>query len=117
MAVNNHGGKRPGAGRKPGPTSDHALDFAKARARKEKALADLREMESKKMSGDLLPIEEVRSAWLSAVSTAKGRLLALPSRLAPEVILISDVRKAENLIKTQIMEILQELTQGDDAGD
>lgn len=102
-----HGGKRPGAGG--APRTVESKDYAKHRARKEKAIADLREMEVKEAKKDLLRATDVAKVWADAANTTKARLLALPSRLAPDLVHDEDVRSIEKKLKEAVHEILTEL--------
>lgn len=117
MSLGTRGGKREGAGRKPGPTSQHAQEFAKARARKEIALAEIREMEAAKVRGELIELAIVREDWINAINIAKSRFLALPSRLGPEVANLTDIRAIEEIILSEVHEILEELAGAYGQGD
>ena len=108
-----HGGKRPGAGRKPAgtePTSP-AEAFAKARAEKERALADIRTMEADKLRGRLVDIEEVGQAWTQIIRGVRDRFLHLGTRLSPEVTPLTDMREVEQIIDREVYAILEELAE------
>jgi len=76
-----HGGARKNSGRKPGPTATDAQKFIAARARKEAALADLREMEVRVRAGELMIAEEVATAISTANARIAQSLLSLPDNL------------------------------------
>ena len=76
-----HGGRRPGAGRKPGPTSTAAQRFAEARALKEESLARIRQAEAGERERRLIPADEVEEAVALANATVAQALLSLPDEL------------------------------------
>jgi phage terminase Nu1 subunit (DNA packaging protein) len=79
-----HGGKRPGAGRKKGPVSSAAQDFAIHRAEKEKHLATLRRLEAEEREGNLMPVDTLRDV-MASVATQIGAIMdAIPVRLKRE---------------------------------
>lgn len=63
-------------------------------------------------NGALIPADEVESEWLRQIGIAKGRLLAMPTRIAPELIQKSESREVERIIKSAVIEILEELANG-----
>lgn len=113
-----HGGAREGAGRRPGrkPGDGFKADqadaytlLAKAKAKRETYRAHIAELEYKQKSGDLLPRDEVAAAWIDRVQILKGRLLALPSRVAPIVATAQDMRAIEQALRGEIIAALTEL--------
>lgn len=108
------GGARPGAGRK--PKSPDATDpysiLAKAKAKNESYKAELTLLEYRQRVGELIPKDEVAAAWAENVAIAKGRLLALPSRVSGEVLRLKTQREVEETIKAAIITILEELAGG-----
>ncbi len=70
------GGRRAGAGRKPSATSLHA-----ARTRKERALAELREIEVRQKRGALLDAEQVAREWTDVLRQVRSGVLAVVSRV------------------------------------
>lgn len=67
------------------PAPVEAESLASSKARKEAALADLRELELARERGELVPVKDVRRAWVDHITAARSRLLALPTRLRGEV--------------------------------
>lgn len=108
------GGARPGAGRK--PKSPDATDpysiLAKAKAKNESYKAELTLLEYRQRVGELIPKDEVAAAWAENIAIAKGRLLALPSRVSGEVLRLKTQREVEETIKAAIVTILEELAGG-----
>ena len=109
-----HGGARAGSGRPAGtsPGNTGAIDeqLAKAKAKRETYRAQMAEVEYRQKIGELLEADEVAALWVAQVAIAKGRLLALPSRLAPAVIGLGDLRSIETVIRDAIYEALTELS-------
>lgn len=63
------------------------------------------------MEGSLIPSQLVEDTWVDYVANARAKLLALPSRVAHQVITIDTYSEAEELIKDQVHEALDELAQ------
>ena len=79
--MNTHGGKREGAGRKPGATASANERYALARAAKEESLARLREAEASEREGRLLRADDVAEAVTLANAAVAQTLLSLPDEL------------------------------------
>lgn len=107
------GGARPGAGRKPKTDQNDAYTrLAKAKADHEEHKAKLAELELKRQTKELLPADEVAAAWADQIAIAKGRLLSLPSRVSGDVLRLKSQREIEEVIKSGIIVILEELSSG-----
>lgn len=65
---------------RPQVNTDH--EMAKAKLRKEQALAMKHELAVKEAAGQLMRVEDVRAERLLRVKSVKGALLALPGRLS-----------------------------------
>lgn len=108
--MNSHGGKRPGAGRKTAGeesgNSESIVAFNEARARKETALADIREIEAMKLRGELLDRRAVAEANDKILAIMQAHLLELPSRMAAELVGIDDVRETEMAMRRMTDETL-----------
>lgn len=78
-----------------------------------KAQADKAEVEASVVSGSTVPIEAVTKTWVNVVTTMKSRLLSIPSKTAPLVNAALTVQEAEAIIKKQIFDALEELSQGE----
>lgn len=55
---------------------------------------------------------DVIDEWTNQVQIAKGRFLSLPSRLAPDLIQLNDLRSTERLLRDAIIEVLEEMADG-----
>ena len=91
-------------------TKKDAPDYYVERARHEQFKADLAQLELKKKSGELIPVEEVVKDWGQMITACKTKLLALPSKISPRLPGCDDVREMEQLIKAEIIEALDELS-------
>jgi hypothetical protein len=80
-----HGGRRPGAGRKPkGEQRDDIAEFNRARCRKEQALAGLRETELGERAGRLYDRAEVLRVIATTVAVFAEHLRSVPDKLERE---------------------------------
>ena len=95
-----HGGRREGAGRKPGGPAAHGpatpwhtrrrngapsmtqQEYNKARALKETAIANMKVLELRKMQGELVEVEQVRATWAEALGNFRRALDDLPKAIA-----------------------------------
>jgi phage terminase Nu1 subunit (DNA packaging protein) len=91
-----------------GDTSDSG-DYSSHRTRLTKAKADLAEMEREQLASDLIPANDARHAWSGMVANARTRLIAIPSKIAPLVVSAESINEAQDIIKNEIYEALQEL--------
>jgi phage terminase Nu1 subunit (DNA packaging protein) len=62
--------------------------------------------------GEVIPADEVETAWVTLVATAKGRLMAVGPRVAQELADIGEAREIERRLKAIHKEILRELAGG-----
>ena len=88
-------------------------DILKSKARKEAALADTAEIVAQKAAGKLVPARAVALAWVGLVESAKGKLLSLPARLAPQCRAADTTEAAVSLILAEIESALVELARFD----
>ena len=105
-----HGGARPGGGRKKGGTTnkDAATQFAEARARKETALADLREQEVATRARTLIPAPEVEERIATAFATVAASLLGLPDDLERRHGLDADLVESVEMTVHEVLDALAE---------
>lgn len=107
-----HGGKRAGAGRKPDANRQSSLDeYNEARAKKERHLAELAEIEVAVKRGELVPADLIQRHWETLAANTRGKLLNLPGRLAASVMGVSTIQEAERQAMALIREALEELSQ------
>lgn len=95
-----------------GSGDEAKLDASQERALLDKARRESIQMDNEKKRGDLLPFAEVAKAWEEQIAIAKGRFLALPSRMAPRIVRTKAIREVELILRDGIIEIMSELAGG-----
>ena len=102
--MNEHGGKRPGAGRPPkAEQRDDIAAFHQARTRKETALATIREYEAGSRGGQLYDRGEVLRVFASAIAIFAEQIRSLPDTLERRSgITPEQASLAEGVIDTQL---------------
>lgn len=96
-------------------TGSRVLDPQQERAALDRARRESVEMDNRKKAGDLVSVEDVADEWSRITGIIKDRMLALPSKLAAEIVLISSIVDAEELLMASVNQMLIELSSGDDA--
>ena len=86
-----------------------ATDLHSEKTRLAKAKADRIEIEVGEMRGEYIQVEWVVECWQHFTSNAKSKLLGVPSKTANQVLTAQDFGEAEQIIKLEITEALQEL--------
>jgi phage terminase Nu1 subunit (DNA packaging protein) len=92
-----------------GRSSSGELDLVAERARLAKEQADSKEMENAITRGELVYIDDVAKKVEVALSNVKIRLLAVPTKAAPEAAAADDAKEVQALIERHIIEALNEL--------
>lgn len=88
---------------------------AESEARKEAALANLRELEYDRESGAVVAIEDVAKAVGEEYARVRSRLIAFPARVAPRLAALKDAEPIRALLADEISRALDELAaDGDD---
>lgn len=83
---------------------------SQARTRLTKARADIHERTALQLSGHLIPLEHVESAWVKILSQVRQHLIALPDRIAPIAHDANTLEEVRHLIKDGVCDILEELS-------
>ena len=96
-----------------GRSSAGELDLSNERARLAKEQADAKEMENAVERGDLVYIEDVAKRFEDGLTKVRAKLLAIPSKVAPECHAAATVVEVQSLIDDSIREALNELGQAD----
>ena len=84
--------------------------LAQARLRTETARADVLEERVAKSRGELIEAEEVREAWEGLVLSFRTKILAVPPRLAPQMLWQKTAVEAEAVLTRALREALEELS-------
>lgn len=90
-------------------TAGEPVNYNKAAALEKHYKAQLARLEYEQKIGQLVPIENVGQEVEREYSRVRARLLAIPSKLAPEVALQDDVNVCRALIEQAITDALNEL--------
>ena len=86
------------------PTPADLETYDQARARKERAIAALRELELARARKELIPRTALETTWSRTAAAVKGRILAIPDRLASELAEESE----EPIVREILAEALRE---------
>ena len=90
-------------------TPDSVLDVTEQNARLLFHRANNEAMKEQERSGELIPAEAVMLGWHDHVFAVRARLLALPTKIAPEVLHLSTLREIESAARELVYEALDEL--------
>ena len=92
------------------PDTGGGETFYAARERKERAMADIQEMEAGKMRKELVNAIDVERVWSGMIAAARSQLLALPANLAHKVAMEADQITCEEILKDAVYRVLTELS-------
>ena len=88
------------------------LELSAERARLAHHQANKTSLEEASMREELIPAKDVQETWSNLISNARARLLALPSKSAHLVLAAETYLEAEDILKQQVYEALEELAKG-----
>ena len=89
--------------------SSGELDYTQERAKLTKLQAEKVTLELEQQRGKLLPLEMVILAWQGQIANARAKLLALPPKVAAQVLGMESYVELEHTIRDIIYEALDEL--------
>jgi len=92
-----------------GNHSGGELDYTQERAKLTRLQAERVTLDLEQQRGKLLPLEMVILAWQRQVANARAKLLALPPKVASQVLSMESYVEVEQVIKDIIYEALDEL--------
>lgn len=92
-----------------GKSDPYGETLAAAQLRKEKALADLRELEYRQKSGELIPVIEMQNAWSVLVRVTRNNLTAMPASVADQLAAITDPVEVRQFLTVELDRRLGEL--------
>jgi len=100
----------PGAPDSPSPPlrpTEDLPDYNTSRARSEFEKANLLELERKTKEALLIPAEQVQKTWANAVTIARTKLLAIPTRTRQRIphLSLEEVAIIEELIRESLVEL------------
>lgn len=71
--------------------------------------AKMAQLEYEKRLGELVEIETVVTVCRNIITNAKRKFLAVPTRLAPQVVGHENIKKIKGIIEAEIHQVLEEL--------
>mgnify|MGYP001380707085 CR=1 FL=1 len=86
-------------------------DMAEEKTKLTAAQARKAELEVEEMESNLIPAQLVEDTWISYIANVRAKLLGLPSRIAHQVITVDKYPEAELIIKEQVHDALNELSE------
>lgn len=90
--------------------SGSGISYQKSRANKELFEALLKKLEYEEKSGKLVEIAKMEVDAFTAARVARDKLLAIPDRLAPALVGITDIHEIKEVLRKEIITSLQNLT-------
>ncbi|MDO8421552.1 MAG: terminase small subunit [Parvibaculum sp.] len=106
--VSHKAGTLPGGGK--------ARNHEDEKARKTTAEADLKEIELAEARAEVVPIGHSVKEFAKRVAATRSKMLALPTKLAPVLVVMTDIEESRAVIEDMIREALDELAR-DDGGE
>ncbi len=94
------------------PDAATGAKLADARLQREIYAGKLRRLEFEAKSGTLIPADKVTKKWTAIAEVVKSRLEAVPSKLAPQVAALSDVKAVRALLAEEMRQVLRSLADG-----
>lgn len=88
-----------------------AIDIEEAKRRKLAAEAELAETELQTVQGKLVELAEVEKTWTDLLAACRAKLLALPSKLSPDLFAADSMTEVKTILKAGIIEALNELSE------
>lgn len=92
-----------------GVSGEH--DLTDERARLAHHQANNEALKERVNKGELLKMHDVINHWAEMISNARSKLLMIPSRMAPKVLRTKTVKDVEKMLKAEIVNALEELTE------
>lgn len=87
------------------------IDIDEAKKRKMAAEASIAEINLRKLQGELVEYSEVEKAGIDSYSACRAKLMTIPSKVAPRVIICTKPEEAKALLEREIYQALEELGQ------
>ena len=76
------------------------------KARHEKLKADKTEIEVGRMRGEYVDINEIVRLWTNITGVVVNRLVNLPKKLAPQLVMIEDAETAEEIVARDLRDMM-----------
>ena len=88
---------------------DQNLDLTQERAKLTKKQAEKTELQIGEIKGQLIDIESVKESWAKQITACRAKLLSIPTKVTPLVIVAKDQNEVKAILKAQVHEALSEL--------
>lgn len=82
------------------------LSLEEAKTIHEKVKTQKTELEVEKMRGELVSIGEVRMLWANIASTVMQNMIRLPSKIAPQIVMMENVEVISGIIDKEVRDVL-----------
>ena len=76
------------------------------------AAAELKEFQLAEKQGSMISVEDVAPIVADELANVRSRLLAIPDRVAPKIVGMTDPAAIETALRDEVIAALAELTQG-----
>jgi hypothetical protein len=84
-------------------------NYRQVRVAREFLDVKIRELEFKRLTGELIPVEQVKRDAFSCARQARDRLIQIEARVAPLLAPISDIQEIRRIIHAEIQAVCDEL--------
>jgi hypothetical protein len=91
--------------------------YDEARTRKTNAEAQIAEIELEKVRGELVPAEDVVTAWNDVLGALKSKLMSIPTKGAPILATEAQAGVCQKILEDLITEALEELSNYEPSSD
>lgn len=86
------------------------ISYSDARARHEMLKIEMAQIELRQRKRDLIERGEVIKICSDIITISKTRLLAIPTKLAPQIVGVDSIRKIKSILEKEIRQALDELS-------
>lgn len=93
-----------------GESEDDDGNYWASKSRRERAEADLAELELAEKRGELVRAADVRAAHAKRLAALRESLLQIPARLAPVMAAEADQARCQDVLQAEITTVLEQLT-------
>lgn len=89
-------------------TSDHA-DLEQIKAEHEQVKMQKTSIEVEKMRGNLIDVQDVKKLWGDVVNAAVQNLIHLPSKVAPQLLMMDNAEIIASIIDVEVRQVLTDI--------
>ena len=90
---------------------DDVANLTVERSRLARAKADKAERDARVEAGELVPASEIEAAWIATAGNIRTRILAVPKKIAPRVIVCKTATEAQQLMQKELHAALTALAE------